>query len=104
MQVGSYGAALDLLRISRIKYKIGKVPEPDVLQAEAAAQSRHEQVIVARKSVRLVEDQLKREMFMDQGRAGWNQQIQPTEPIAWQEVKADLDKSIDHRPWPGDLS
>jgi outer membrane protein len=95
VQAGSYRAALDLLRISRIKYRIGKVAEPDVLQAEAAAQAWRDQLILARKNVRLIEDQLKRMMLMDEHGTTWKEQILPTQPVAWQEVQADPDQAIE---------
>lgn len=94
VQVISYAAALDLLRINTAKFNAGVVARTEVLQAQAAAEARREQVIQARQAVRDTEDQLKRQIFLQPGTPLWEAQINPTQAIAWREMDVDLDKAI----------
>lgn len=94
VQVISYSAARDLLRVNTAKYQAGVVPRTEVLQAEAAAEARREQLIQARQAVRDLEDQLKRLLFLQEGTPLWTVQIRPTQAIAWREIDVDLDKAI----------
>lgn len=91
----NYAAALDLLRINNAKFEQGVVPKTDVLQSEAAAESRRESVIRARQSVRDVEDLLKRQIFLQDAAPAWELQIEPTQNIAWREIAVTLDGTID---------
>lgn len=94
VQVISYAAARDLLRVNTAKFNAGVVARTEVLQAEAAAEARRDQVITARQQVRDLEDQLKRQIFLQPGTPLWNREIMPTQPIAWREIDVDLDKAI----------
>lgn len=94
VQVISYAAARDLLRVNQAKFNAGMVAKTEVLQAEAAAEARREQLIQARQAVRDVEDQLKRLIFLRQGMPLWNSEIRPTQPIAWREMDVNLDETI----------
>lgn len=95
VQVISYSAALDLLRVNTAKFKAGTVAKTEVLQADAAAQARKVQVIQARLAVRDIEDQLKRLIFLQEGSPLWDVEIRPTQPIAWREMDADLNRCIE---------
>lgn len=90
----SYAAALDLLRINTAKFKAGVLAQTDVLQAQAAAEDRRNQVIVSRLSIRNNEDQLKRLLFLQPGSPQWQTELMPTQRIAWREYSADLDRDI----------
>ncbi|MCL5271500.1 MAG: TolC family protein [bacterium] len=94
VQVISYAAALDLLRINTAKYKAGVLAQTDVLQAQAAAEARRNQVIVARQSIRDIEDALKRLLFLREGSPDWEAELAPSQAIAWREFAVDLDKTI----------
>jgi len=94
VNVIAYSAALDLLRINSAKLAAGVVPRTDVLQAEAAAEDRRNLLIQARELVRNTEDQLKRQIFLQEGRPLWESEIRPTQPIGWREMDVDLDKTI----------
>jgi outer membrane protein TolC len=95
VQVISFSAALDLLRVNRAKFEQGVLPSTDVLQAEAAVEARRNLVIQARQSVRDLEDDLKRQIFLRDSSPQWELQIQPTQPIAWRPVEVDLGQTID---------
>lgn len=94
VQVISYAAARDLLRINQAKFNAGMVAKTEVLQADAAAEARREQLIQSRQLVRDVEDQLKRQIFINTGTPFWGNELRPTQPIAWREMEIDLDKAI----------
>lgn len=91
----SYAAALDLLRINKAKYDQDVAPLTDVLQAEAAAENRREQVIQARQMVRDLEDELKMTLFLTPDEPAWGEQIHPTQPIAWREIDVNLSETIE---------
>jgi outer membrane protein TolC len=94
VRVIAYSAARDLLRINTAKFDAGVLPQTDVLQARAAAESRREEIIRARQSVRDIEDDLKRRVFLQSGRPLWDAQILPSQPIAWREVDPDQETTI----------
>lgn len=94
VQVISYAAARDLLRVNTAKFNAGVVAKTEVLQAEAAAEARRELLIQARQAVRNLEDQLKRQIFLQKDAPMWGVEIRPTQPIAWRELNVDLDQSI----------
>ena len=94
VNVVSWAAARDLLRNNTIKFREGAVARTDVLQAEAAAEARSNQVIVARQQVRELEDQLKRLIFLQEGSPVWHAEMRPTQPFAWREISVDLDQTI----------
>jgi len=95
-------AAEELLATNRAKAKAGIMSIVDVLQAEAAAASREEQVLVAEKAIRDQEDELRR--LLNPGEEELRQDVRLTpadspvtflEPISLQEA---IDTAIDHRP------
>lgn len=95
-------AAEELLASNRAKAKAGVMSIVDVLQAEAAVASRVEQVLVAEKTIRDQEDQLRR--LLNPGEAELRQDVRlmPTdqpvtvlEPISLQEA---IDTAIEQRP------
>ncbi|MDP1946921.1 MAG: TolC family protein [Nitrospirota bacterium] len=95
-------AAQELLASNRAKAKAGIMSIVDVLQAEAAVASRVEQVLVADKTIRDQEDQLRR--LLNPAEEDLRQDLrltpldQPTvtlEPISLQEA---IDKAIEQRP------
>jgi outer membrane protein len=91
----SYSAACDLLRINTVKYDVGTVPLVDVLQAEAAAETRREELIRARQDVRDLEDQLKKRIFLQPDIPTWERQIRPSQPFAWREIEVALEKAVE---------
>ncbi len=95
VQVITYSAALDLLRINKAKYEAQVMPLTDVLQAEAAVEERREFIIVARQDVRDLEDELKRLIFLQEDAPLWDAQIAPTQAFAWREIEADLDETVE---------
>jgi outer membrane protein TolC len=95
-------AAQELLAANRAKAKAGVMSLVDVLQAEAAVASRVEQVLVAEKSIRDQEDQLRR--LLNPGEEDLRQDVRLTptdppvtvlEPLSLQEA---IDTAIDQRP------
>ena len=102
VRVISFSAAQDLLRINRAKFEVGTIPRTEVLQAEAAVEGRREEVIRARQTVRDIEDDLKRQIFIQPDMPLWKTQITPSQPFAWREISLDEDQTIalalDRRP------
>jgi len=95
-------AAQELLATNRAKAKAGIMSIVDVLQAEAAMASRVEQVLVAEKSIRDQEDQLRRllnpgeeELRLDIRLTPKDRPVVALEPISLQEA---IDIAIEHRP------
>ena len=95
-------AAEELLATNRAKAKAGIMSIVDVLQAEAAVASRVEQVLVAEKTIRDQEDQLRR--LLNPGEEELRQDVRLTpadspvtflEPISLQEA---IDTAIEQRP------
>lgn len=95
-------AAEELLATNRAKAKAGVMSIVDVLQAEAAVASRVEQVLVAEKSIRDQEDQLRR--LLNPGEEDLRQDVRLTptdapavvlEPLSLQEA---IDTAIEQRP------
>jgi outer membrane protein TolC len=95
-------AAEELLASNRAKAKAGVMSIVDVLQAEAAVASRVEQVLVAEKSIRDQEDQLRR--LLNPGEEDLRQDVRLTptdapvvvlEPLSLQEA---IDTAIEQRP------
>lgn len=95
-------AAEELLATNRAKAKAGIMSIVDVLQAEAAAASREEQVLVAEKAIRDQEDELRR--LLNPGEEELRQDVRLTpadspvtflEPISLQEA---IDTAIEQRP------
>jgi outer membrane protein TolC len=95
-------AAEELLATNRAKAKAGVMSIVDVLQAEAAVASRVEQVLMAEKSIRDQEDQLRR--LLNPGEEDLRHDVRLTpadapvivlEPISLQEA---IDTAIDQRP------
>jgi outer membrane protein TolC len=95
-------AAQELLATNRAKTKAGIMSIVDVLQAEAAVASRVEQVLVADKTIRDQEDQLRRllnpaeeELRQDLRLTPIDQPVVSLEPISLQEA---IDIAIEQRP------
>ncbi|MEQ1793655.1 MAG: TolC family protein [Nitrospira sp.] len=95
-------AAEELLATNRAKTKAGVMSIVDVLQAEAAVASRVEQVLVAEKSIRDQEDQLRRllnpgeeELRQDVRLTPTDQPVLVLEPLSLQEA---IDTAIEQRP------
>ncbi len=95
-------AAQELLASNRAKAKAGIMSIVDVLQAEAAVASRVEQVLVADKTIRDQEDQLRRllnpaeeDLREDVRLTPLDQPVVTLEPISLQEA---IDTAIEQRP------
>jgi outer membrane protein TolC len=95
-------AAQELLATNRAKTKAGIMSIVDVLQAEAAVASRVEQVLVADKTIRDQEDQLRRllnpaeeDLRQDLRLTLLDQPVVSLEPISLQEA---IDIAIEQRP------
>jgi len=95
-------AAEELLATNRAKTKAGVMSIVDVLQAEAAVASRVEQVLVAEKSIRDQEDQLRRLLNPGEEDLRQDMRLTPTdapvtvlEPLSLQET---IDIAIEQRP------
>ena len=95
-------AAQELLASNRAKAKAGIMSIVDVLQAEAAVASRVEQVLVADKTIRDQEDQLRRllnpaeeDLRQDLRLTPLDQPVVTLEPISLQEA---IDIAIEQRP------
>jgi outer membrane protein TolC len=95
-------AAQELMASNRAKAKAGIMSIVDVLQAEAAVASRVEQVLIAEKSIRDQEDQLRR--LLNPGEEDLRQDVHLTpldqpvvvlEPISLEEA---IDTAIEQRP------
>lgn len=94
VEVTSYASANELLRVNRSKFDHGMLKIADLYQTEAALASRYDQIVTARAAVRNQEDLLKRQLFLDPVRPLWEAQILPTQPIAWHELRLDLDAVV----------
>ena len=95
-------AAEELLASNRAKAKAGIMSIVDVLQAEAAVASKVEQVLVADKTIRDQEDQLRRllnpaeeDQRQDARLTPLDQPVVVLEPISLQEA---IDTAIEQRP------
>jgi outer membrane protein TolC len=95
-------AAQELMASNRAKSKAGIMSIVDVLQAEAAVASRVEQVLVADKTIRDQEDQLRRllnpaeeDLRQDVRLTPLDQPVVTLEPISLQEA---IDTAIEQRP------
>ena len=95
-------AAQELLSTNRAKAKAGIMSIVDILQAEAAVASRVEQVLVADKTIRDQEDQLRRllnpaeeDLRQDLRLTPLDQPVVTLEPISLQEA---IDIAIEQRP------
>jgi outer membrane protein TolC len=95
-------AAQELLATNRAKSKAGIMSLVDVLQAEAAVASRVEQVLVADKTIRDQEDQLRRllnpgeeDLRQDLRLTPLDQPVVTLEPISLQEA---IDTAMEQRP------
>jgi outer membrane protein TolC len=95
-------AAEELLASNRAKAKAGVMSIVDVLQAEAAVASRVEQILVAEKSIRDQEDQLRRLLNPAEEELRQDLRLIPTDPpttsleaISLQEA---IDIAIERRP------
>jgi outer membrane protein TolC len=95
-------AAQELLASNRAKAKAGIMSIVDVLQAEAAVASRVEQVLVADKTIRDQEDQLRRllnpgeeDLRQDMRLTPLDQPVVTLEPISLEEA---IDTAIEQRP------
>ncbi|HMS82506.1 MAG TPA: TolC family protein [Nitrospira sp.] len=95
-------AAEELLATNRIKAKAGVMSVVDVLQAEAAVASRVEQVLVAEKTIRDEEDQLR--TLLNPGEAELRQTVRLTPldvPITYMEtlsLEEAIETAIEQRP------
>ncbi len=95
-------AAQELLASNRAKAKAGIMSIVDVLQAEAAVASRVEQVLVAEKTIRDQEDQLRRllnpaeeDLRQDVRLTPLDQPVVTLEPLSLEEA---IDTAIEQRP------
>ena len=95
-------AAQELLATNRAKTKAGVMSIVDVLQAEAAVASRVEQVLIADKTIRDQEDQLRRllnpaeeDLRQDLRLTPLDQPVVTLEPISLEEA---IDTAIEQRP------
>ncbi len=95
-------AAQELMASNRAKAKAGIMSIVDVLQAEAAVASRVEQVLVAEKTIRDQEDQLRRllnpgeeDLRQDVHLIPLDQPVVALEPLSLQEA---IDTAIEQRP------
>jgi outer membrane protein TolC len=95
-------AAEELLATNRAKAKAGIMSIIDVLQAEAAAASRVEQVLVAEKAIRDQEDQLRRLLNPGEEELRQDMRLTPAdppvtflEPLSLQEA---IDTAMEQRP------
>ncbi|MEO8338550.1 MAG: TolC family protein [Nitrospirota bacterium] len=95
-------AAQELLATNRAKAKAGIMSIVDVLQAEAAVASRVEQVLIAEKTIRDQEDQLRRllnpgeeDLRQDLRLTPLDQPVVTLEPLSLQET---IDTAIERRP------
>ena len=102
VQIISYAAAKDLLRINQAKFDVGLLPIADLLQTMAALDARYDSIIQARSAVRNLEDQLKQLIFMDHEAPQWGVEIRPTQAISWRELTIDqhwvLNQALAQRP------
>lgn len=95
VQVISYTAALDLLRINQAKEAAGVLPPTEVLQARARAETRREAIIQARQTVRDIEDQLKQAMFFQEDEPAWSVELRPCDDLSWREVDVNMTEVFD---------
>jgi len=86
--------AQDLLNINKKFMDNGKATISDILQAQAAVASREADVISASDAIKSSEEELKRITNIFQDKALWDASIQPLDTPSFEEVKADLQESI----------
>lgn len=95
VNVISYAAAKELLRIDQAKFDVGLIANSDLLQTQAALDARYDSIVESRAAVRNLEDQLKLQIFVDHGTPQWAAQLRPTQPVAWREVRVDMDRAVE---------
>ncbi|MCW5798150.1 MAG: conserved exported protein of unknown function [Nitrospira sp.] len=88
-------AAEELLASNRAKAKAGVMSIVDVLQAEAAVASRVEQILVAEKSIRDQEDQLRRLLNPAEEELRQDLRLMPTDPPTTSLEAISLQEAID---------
>lgn len=102
IQLLSFMAASELVRISEARQKVGVGAHADVLQARARAEARRQRIIEARQLVRDAEDALKATIFIRDDAPDWSLQLLPTEPLAWKDLQLDeqalVEDAIKRRP------
>ena len=95
-------AAQNLLAENRAKSKAGVMSIVDVLQAEAAVASRVEQILIAEKSIRDQEDQLRRLLNPGENELREDMRLTPQDPpaVALQPISLQeaIDIAIERRP------
>ena len=95
-------AAQNLLAENRAKAKAGVMSIVDVLQAEAAVASRVEQILIAEKSIRDQEDQLRRLLNPGENELREDMRLTPQDPpaVALQPISLQeaIDIAIERRP------
>lgn len=84
-----------LLEINRKRYKVGQVSSVDLLETEAAYESRRKYVISADREVQRSEDELKLVTNIVDDPLLWNAEIDPLEKPEFEPKEVDLADSID---------
>ncbi|MCX7765270.1 MAG: TolC family protein [Candidatus Sumerlaeia bacterium] len=77
--------AEDLLRITKLKYQAGVLPATDILQTEAQVASRKDQVLIAIKTIRDINDTLKRIMNLAQTAYEWDIMFIPVDELSFEQ-------------------
>ncbi|MDD5085511.1 MAG: TolC family protein [Candidatus Omnitrophica bacterium] len=84
-----------LLEINRKRYKVGQVSSVDLLETEAAYESRRKYVISADREVQRSEDELKLVTNIVDDPSLWNAEIDPLEKPEFDPKEVDLADSLD---------
>jgi outer membrane protein len=87
VQKMSLDQAQDLLRINKIKYETGVLPRTDVLLAEAQVAARKEQLLLAAKAIRDVQDSLKQRLNIARTSEEWQIQLVPEDKPIYHAVQ-----------------
>ena len=90
----SLALAQDLVELNKARVRAGVAAPVEVIQAEAQAAAREQDVLTAEKAVRDAEDNLRIILNLPAGALGWEGTLVPAERPAFEVVATDLGGSI----------
>jgi outer membrane protein len=86
--------AQELVRVNKAKVDVGQSPPLDLVAAQAEVAADEEQLIIAKTSVKQLEDQLRALIFDTGDRRVWNVAISPADPPQRVQASPDLEAAV----------
>ena len=90
----SLALAQDLVELNKARVRAGVAAPVEVIQAEAQAAAREQEVLIAEKAVKDAEDNLRVILNLPAGSVGWEGSLLPAERPDFQVVTVDLPESL----------